>query len=70
MAGGAAGRWGIVLRTPSCVLRAHPALWPSLAPRPLQSASVYSKLRLERMNARLAGIRAKRAKEAEADNKE
>jgi hypothetical protein len=37
---------------------------------PPQSFSAYSKLRVERMNVRMAGIRAKRAKEAEAAEKE
>jgi hypothetical protein len=35
-----------------------------------QSFSAYSKLRVERMNLRMAGIRAKRAKEAEAAEKD
>ena len=38
-----------------------------LSPFLLQAAPAYSKLRVERMNVRLAGIRAKRAKEAEAE---
>jgi hypothetical protein len=42
-------------------------------PRPLlrpQAFKAYTKLRVERMNARMVGIRAKRAKEAEAAEKE
>jgi hypothetical protein len=35
-----------------------------------QAAPAYSKLRVERMNVRMAGIRAKRAKEAEAAEKD
>jgi hypothetical protein len=35
-----------------------------------QAAPAYSKLRVERMNLRMAGIRAKRAKEAEAAEKD
>jgi hypothetical protein len=35
----------------------------------VQAAPAYSKLRVERMNVRMAGIRAKRAKEAEAEEK-
>jgi hypothetical protein len=37
---------------------------------PLQSFGAYAKLRVERMNVRMAGIRAKRAKEAEAAEKD
>jgi len=36
----------------------------------LQAAPAYGKLRVERMNKRMAGIRAKRAKEAEAAEKD
>jgi hypothetical protein len=36
----------------------------------LQSFGAYAKLRVERMNVRMAGIRAKRAKEAEAAEKD
>jgi hypothetical protein len=36
----------------------------------LQAAPAYAKLRVERMNQRMAGIRAKRAKEAEAAEKD
>jgi hypothetical protein len=35
-----------------------------------QAAPAYAKVRLERMNVRMAGIRAKRAKEAEAESKD
>lgn len=45
----------------------HPSPSPNLL---LQAAPAYAKLRVERMNLRMAGIRAKRAKEAEADNKD
>jgi hypothetical protein len=40
-----------------------PALFP-------QAVNAYAKLRMERMNARMVGIRAKRAKEAEAAEKD
>ena len=49
---------------------AHPfssALTPTRCP---QDFKAYTKLRIERMNARLIGVRAKRAKEAEAAEKE
>lgn len=36
----------------------------------VQAAPAYAKLRVERMNQRMAGIRAKRAKEAEAAEKD
>ena len=48
--------------------RAHRARRPP-PPRP-QALKAYATLRLERMNARLVGIRAKKAKEAEAAEKE
>jgi hypothetical protein len=35
-----------------------------------QAAPAYAKLRLERMNKRMTGVRAKRAAEAEAESKE
>ena len=49
----------------SRVLSPHHALYP----RP-QKESAYGKLRLERMNKRMAGTRAKRAAEAAAAEKE
>lgn len=43
---------------------------PLLLQRDVQAAPAYAKLRVERMNQRMAGIRAKRAKEAEAAEKD
>lgn len=55
----------------------HSYAWPHMshlsAPPPLlplQDAPAYAKLRVERMNLRMTGVRAKRAKDAEAAEKD
>lgn len=56
-----------------CLVLADLWLPPPLSPccfNVMQAAPAYAKLRVERMNQRMAGIRAKRAKEAEAAEKD
>eukprot|EP00877_Chromochloris_zofingiensis_P010088 jgi/Chrzof1/5332/Cz15g22130.t1 len=52
------------------ITKAKPALEFTKITEDMKSTAGYSKLRVERMNARLVGVRAKKAKEAEAENKE
>ncbi|KIZ03881.1 putative 60S ribosomal protein L13 [Monoraphidium neglectum] len=52
------------------VVKEAPALEKVKITQELKDFKAYTKLRIERMNARLVGVRAKRAKEAEAAEKE
>ncbi|WIA17463.1 hypothetical protein OEZ85_014307 [Tetradesmus obliquus] len=52
------------------VVKAAPALEKVAITGDMKSFGAYAKLRVERMNLRMAGIRAKRAKEAEAAEKD
>eukprot|EP00879_Flechtneria_rotunda_P000168 GHRR01000238.1.p1 GENE.GHRR01000238.1~~GHRR01000238.1.p1 ORF type:complete len:211 (+),score=62.11 GHRR01000238.1:137-769(+) len=51
------------------ISRAGPTLEKAAITEEMKAAPAYAKLRVERMNQRMAGIRAKRAKETEAEEK-
>eukprot|EP00882_Tetradesmus_deserticola_P000153 GHRQ01000172.1.p1 GENE.GHRQ01000172.1~~GHRQ01000172.1.p1 ORF type:complete len:232 (+),score=101.75 GHRQ01000172.1:64-696(+) len=52
------------------ISKAQPTLEKVAITSDMKSFAAYSKLRVERMNLRMTGIRAKRAKEAEAESKD